>query len=139
MPMLSLENGFSDQDLRDFSERLHRFLNEPVASGYSAEPKMDGLAVELVYQPRSAGHRLHQGRRRLSAKTSVPNSKPSGSIPLRLIRDTPDLLEVRGEVYMEKQGFAELNEGHQLSKGLPALRQSLATRLPVHCASSPPP
>ena len=47
--MLSLENGFSDDDIVEFSEKLGRFLNAPVAGGYSAEPKLDGLAVELVY------------------------------------------------------------------------------------------
>ena len=47
IPMLSLENGFSDQDLADFGERLERYLSQPVDSGFSVEPKMDGLAVEL--------------------------------------------------------------------------------------------
>ena len=115
IPMLSLENGFSDQDLRDFSERLHRFLNEPVVSGYSVEPKMDGLAVELVYRH----GRLVTGSTRGDGTIGEDISaqiKTIGSIPLRLIRDSPELLEVRGEVYMEKQGFTELNED-QLNKG----------------------
>ena len=50
LPMLSLENGFSALDLAEFADKLERFLNEPVTGGYSAEPKLDGLAVELIYR-----------------------------------------------------------------------------------------
>ncbi|MGI9536757.1 MAG: NAD-dependent DNA ligase LigA [Desulfocapsaceae bacterium] len=116
VPMLSLENGFSDQDLREFSERLKRFLNEPVVSGFSAEPKMDGLAVELVYRHGRLVTGSTRGDGTIGENISA-QLKTIGSIPLRLVQQNPDLLEVRGEVYMEKQGFAELNE-NQLSSGL---------------------
>ncbi len=117
LPMLSLENGFSDQDLRDFSLRLERFLNEPVSSGFSAEPKMDGLAVELVYEQ----GRLVTGSTRgdgIIGEDISAQLKTITAIPLRLLRSDIDLLEVRGEVYMEKQGFADLNNS-QLAQGLP--------------------
>jgi DNA ligase (NAD+) len=116
LPMLSLENGFSDQDLRDFSLRLERFLNEPVASGFSAEPKMDGLAVELVYEH----GRLVTGSTRgdgLIGEDISAQLKTITAIPLSLLRSDLELLEVRGEVYMETQGFSELNDS-QLSRGL---------------------
>ncbi|MBT8329541.1 MAG: NAD-dependent DNA ligase LigA, partial [Desulfofustis sp.] len=116
LPMLSLENGFSDQDLRDFILRLERFLNEPVSTGFSAEPKMDGLAVELVYQQ----GRLITGSTRgdgLIGEDISAQLKTITAIPLSLLRSNSDLLEVRGEVYMEKQGFADLNDS-QLAQGL---------------------
>ena len=116
LPMLSLENGFSDQDLRSFSLRLERFLNEPVSSGFSAEPKMDGLAVELVYEQ----GRLVTGSTRgdgIIGEDISAQLKTITAIPLRLLRSDVDLLEVRGEVYMEKQGFADLNNS-QLAQGL---------------------
>lgn len=116
LPMLSLENGFSDQDLRDFILRLERFLNEPVSTGFSAEPKMDGLAVELVYQK----GRLITGSTRgdgLIGEDISAQLKTITAIPLSLLRSNSDLLEVRGEVYMEKQGFADLNDS-QLAQGL---------------------
>ncbi len=116
LPMLSLENGFSDQDLRDFSERLQRFLNEPVVSGFSAEPKMDGLAVELVYRHGRLVTGSTRGDGSIGENISA-QLKTIGTIPLRLVQESSELLEVRGEVYMDKQGFTELNE-HQLSKAL---------------------
>ena len=118
LPMLSLENGFSDQDLKDFSLRLERFLNEPVGSGFSAEPKMDGLAVELVYEQ----GRLATGSTRgdgLIGEDISAQLKTITAIPLRLLRSDAELLEVRGEVYMEKQGFADLNDSQQ-AQGLQA-------------------
>ena len=116
LPMLSLENGFSDQDLRDFAARLQRFLNEPVGSGFSAEPKLDGLAVELVYQH----GRLITGSTRgdgITGENISAQLKTIKAIPLSLLEASPELLEVRGEVYMDKQGFSELND-NQLAKGL---------------------
>jgi DNA ligase (NAD+) len=117
LPMLSLENGFSDQDLRDFSLRLERFLNEPVTTGFSAEPKLDGLAVELVYQR----GRLITGSTRgdgLVGEDISAQLQTVKAIPLSLLQDAAELLEVRGEVYMEKRGFTELNNG-QIARGLP--------------------
>lgn len=116
LPMLSLENSFSDQDLADFAQRLQRFLNEPVTGGFSAEPKMDGLAVELVYQ----NGRLVTGSTRGDGLTGEDISlqlKTVRSIPLTLLKHHPGLLEVRGEVYMEKQGFDALNQ-KQIAHGL---------------------
>ncbi len=117
LPMLSLENGFSDQDIVDFARRLERYLNQPVSTGFSAEPKLDGLAVELVYRD----GRFVSGSTRgdgLVGEDISSQLKTISSIPLALQSDRSDLLEVRGEVYMGKQGFSELNE-RQISQGLP--------------------
>ena len=118
MPMLSLENAFSNEDLYQFSERLQRFLNLPVSSGYSAEPKLDGLAVELVY----VNGTLVQGSTRGDGTTGeeiTSQLQTISAIPLKLLGHPPDLLEIRGEVYMEKAGFKRLND-NQLAKGLPS-------------------
>lgn len=117
LPMLSLENAFSEDDLRSFAERLERFLNRPVDSGYSAEPKLDGLAVELVYE----NGRLVLGSTRGDGSVGediTAQLRTVSSIPLCLLQVKPPLLEVRGEVYMEKDGLARLNE-RQLARGLP--------------------
>ena len=115
-PMLSLENGFSDEDLNEFSEKLRRYLSHRVTTGYSAEPKLDGLAVELVYQH---GY-LHQGSTRgdgFTGENITRQLRTISAIPLKLVGKAPELLEVRGEVYMEKNGLVRLNE-KQLQKGL---------------------
>jgi DNA ligase (NAD+) len=117
LPMLSLENAFSDDDLHQFAERLERYLQMEVVSGYSAEPKLDGLAVELVYER----GRLALGSTRgdgLTGEDITAQLMTVRAIPLRLLDTCPDTLEIRGEVYMEKQGFAALNE-MQNEKGLP--------------------
>jgi len=116
LPMLSLENGFSNEALEEFGERLHRFLNQPVSTGYSAEPKLDGLAVELVYQQ----GKLVQGSTRgdgITGEDITAQLRTISAIPLSLLGKYPELLEVRGEVYMEKHGLSRLNE-KQLAKGL---------------------
>jgi len=117
IPMLSLENAFSGEDLHHFAERIQRFLNYEVSSGYSAEPKLDGLAVELVYE----NGLFTQGSTRgdgSSGEEITPQLQTISAIPLKLTGKGPNLLEVRGEVYMEKQGFKQLND-KQLANGLP--------------------
>lgn len=108
-PMLSLENAFSEQDLFDFEERLFRFLKDFPELEYVAEPKMDGLAVELVYEKGF----LIQGSTRGDGHTGediTRNLKTIAAIPLRLQGgDLPSLLEVRGEVFMSTDGFKQLN------------------------------
>ncbi len=116
LPMLSLENGFSDSDLEAFSERLHRFLSRPVETGYSAEPKLDGLAVELVYQNGT----FVQGSTRgdgITGEDITLQLRSISAIPLSLRSNYPEMLEVRGEVYMEKAGLLRLNT-QQVARGL---------------------
>jgi DNA ligase (NAD+) len=108
--MLSLENAFSEEELRDFEDRLQRFLKDTPRLSYVAEPKMDGLAVELVYE----NGLLVQGSTRGDGRTGediTPNLKTIAAIPLRLQGQSPPaLLEVRGEVFMSSAGFKKMNE-----------------------------
>ena len=116
--MLSLENGFSDADLFAFEERLLRFLNRTTPPPYVAEPKLDGLAVELIYQDGV----FVQGSTRGDGITGEEVSAQLRTIPvipLRLRRPIPGLLEVRGEVFMDKDGFSRLNKEQTLA-GRPA-------------------
>lgn len=112
-PMLSLENAFNETELHDFEERLQRFLKTEQALSYMAEPKLDGLAVELVYKKGllSIGSTRGDGR---TGEEITRNLKTIRSIPLRLSTpeniQIPELLEVRGEAYLSLEGFTALNE-----------------------------
>ena len=113
LPMLSLENVFSDEDIKDFDSRVRRFLGEEGPFHYTVEPKIDGLAVELVYEK----GRLVVASTRGDGYTGedvTGNAKTILAIPLKLKsmsgeRLVPDLLEVRGEIYMEIEAFRALN------------------------------
>jgi len=121
VPMLSLENAFSEEEAREFEERLKRFLRTTGEFDYVVEPKMDGVAVELVYE----GGRFVVGSTRgdgYRGENVTQNLKTIHTIPLTLLTrelPAPELLEVRGEVYMELQDFRRLNE-ERLAKGEPA-------------------
>lgn len=109
-PMLSLENAFSDTDLYNFQQRLLRFLKDSTELHYVAEPKLDGLAVELVYENGflTAGSTRGDGR---TGENITCNLKTISSIPLRLLDPQPPaLLEVRGEVFIPLAGFVQLNK-----------------------------
>jgi len=111
-PMLSLSNGFSDDDIREFDRRLHKELgqsDERVFS-YVAEPKLDGLAVSIYYENGVFRHAATRGDGKIG-EDITHNVKTIRSIPLRLPQGAPDRLEVRGEVYISHAGFVALNEG----------------------------
>ena len=111
LPMLSLENAFSATDLRAFEDRLLRFLNKDLSSealSYMAEPKVDGLAVELVYEQ----GRLLQGSTRgdgSKGEDITAQLKTIPSIPHQLHDRSRQRLEVRGEVFMDRQALTLLN------------------------------
>jgi len=113
LPMLSLENAFSLVDLVDFEARLLRFLKLAGPLDYVAEPKLDGLAVELVYEDGA----LTVGSTRGDGQTGediTANLRTIASIPLRLQKTVfPKLLEVRGEVFLPFAGFRALNDQRQ--------------------------
>jgi DNA ligase (NAD+) len=112
-PMLSLENAFNEKDLLDFEERLQRFLKSEISLTYMAEPKLDGLAVELVYERGvlTIGSTRGDG---YTGEDITQNLKTIRSIPLRLhnteMKQIPSILEVRGEAYLTLAGFKALNE-----------------------------
>jgi DNA ligase (NAD+) len=107
VPMLSLENAFSEQDVLDFDRRVRERLDAE-AVDYSAEPKLDGLAISLRYE---AG-RLTQAATRgdgTRGEDVTANVRTIRSVPLTLRGDVPRLLEVRGEVFMSRRAFEQLN------------------------------
>lgn len=112
LPMLSLSNAFSGEEVGDFVRRIHERLQTDEIE-FNAEPKMDGLAVSLLYE----NGLLVQGATRGDGTTGedvTQNIRTIHSIPLRLIgNDYPQTLEVRGEVVMTRRGFAELNRRQQ--------------------------
>ena len=112
-PMLSLENGFSDSDLLGFEERIRRFLKIFTTISYVAEPKLDGLAVEIVYEHGIMVTGSTRGDGRVG-EDITNNLKTVSSIPLKLFSPgdwpVPERLEVRGEVFIGFKGFKKLNE-----------------------------
>ena len=118
IPMLSLENAFSDEELHEFDRRIRRFLTTRGISedaldrgGYVAEAKIDGLAVELVYEDGIfvRGATRGDGTR---GEDVTGNLRTVADIPMR-ISDAPARLEVRGEIFMAKPDFAALNRGRE--------------------------
>jgi DNA ligase (NAD+) len=117
-PMLSLENAFSEAEVREFDARLKRFLKSADEFDYVLEPKMDGCAVELVYENGrfTVGSTRGDGYR---GENVTQNLKTIHTIPLGLLTGAeaaPELLEVRGEVYMDLPEFKQLNE-ERLARG----------------------
>ena len=112
VPMLSLSNGFDEQDLHDFDRRVRDRLklSEEDVLDFAAEPKLDGLAVSLRYEQGV----FVQGATRGDGSTGediTHNLRTIAAIPLRLAgTNLPDVLEVRGEVFMRISAFMELNE-----------------------------
>lgn len=109
LPMLSLDNAFSEAEFEAFDRRVRERLGIQEAIAYSAEPKLDGLAVSLRYE----GGLLVQAATRGDGTTGediTQNIRTIASIPLRLLGEGwPEVLEVRGEVYMPRAGFEALN------------------------------
>ena len=115
-PMLSLDNAFTDQDVRDFDARIRRFLanDEAMKAGailaYTAEPKIDGLSLSLRYE---AGELVLAATRGDGAQGEnvTANARMLDTVPSKLEGSGwPDVLEVRGEVYMAKSDFDRLNQ-----------------------------
>ncbi len=112
VPMLSLDNAFDDEEMQVFDDRLHRLLPEEKEFEYIVEPKMDGIAVELVY----ADGIFVQGSTRgdgTQGEDITANLKTIASIPLKLrptAREIPSRLEVRGEVFYPIAAFRRFNK-----------------------------
>ncbi len=109
IPMLSLGNAFSDEDVADFWDSIMRFLKISERPALTAEPKIDGLSLSLRYE----NGRLVSAGTRGDGETGenvTLNARTITDIPNHLVGDDiPDVVEVRGEVYMTKAAFAELN------------------------------
>jgi DNA ligase (NAD+) len=115
--MLSLDNAFDDEELRSFDRRLRDKLERDSALAYCAEPKLDGLAVSLLYEAGNLQRAATRGDGR-SGENITANARTIASIPLRLRGDNPPRrIEVRGEVYMELAGFDALNRSQRQAGG----------------------
>jgi DNA ligase (NAD+) len=105
--MLSLDNAFEPDELAGWAERVERDAGGPVS--YLCEPKVDGLAIDLVYERGRLVRAATRGDGRVGEDVTL-NVRTIGQIPERLTgADVPELLEVRGEIYFPIQGFADLN------------------------------
>ena len=121
VPMLSLDNAFGYDELREFDARVKRFLGVEHEIEYVVEPKIDGVAVELVYESGVFVQGSTRGDGFVGEDITL-NLKTIKSIPLRLISDKrplPTRLDVRGEVYYPTSAFEQLNQERE-ARGEPA-------------------
>lgn len=109
VPMLSLGNAFTDQDIDDFDRRIRERIDVDVVA-YIAEPKLDGLSLSLRYEQGSLVQAATRGDGEVGEDVTA-NARTIRNVPLRLRgKDYPAVLEVRGEVVIRKDDFNRLNE-----------------------------
>ena len=116
VPMLSLANAFAEEQLRAWHARASRLLGREV-TGFVLEPKIDGLAVTLIYRQ----GRLAIGATRgdgIRGEDVTANIRTIRSVPLTLADEPPALIEVRGEVYLSRKAFQKIND-ERTAAGLP--------------------
>ena len=111
-PMLSLSNAFNADDMRGFDERIKRFLGSDVSYAYVVEPKLDGIAVNLIYEQGifTGGATRGDG---VTGEDVTENLRTIPSIPLKITPSEgplPDRIEIRGEVYIATEAFRGLNK-----------------------------
>lgn len=109
--MLSLSNAFDDDDVIDFDTSIRKFLGTDQILSYTAEPKIDGLSLSLRYEHGALVHAATRGDGEIGENVTQ-NAKTIKDIPHH-IPDAPDILEVRGEVYMSHADFSALNARHK--------------------------
>jgi len=121
VPMLSLGNGFSDEDVAEFVQRVRSFLGikaDIPGPAFTAEPKIDGLSLSLRYERGELVHAATRGDGE-EGEDVTANARTISDIPHRLAGDdVPEIAEVRGEVYLRHDDFAGIND-RQREKGLP--------------------
>ncbi len=110
IPMLSLDNAFTEEDILAFDQRIHERLHIEAPIEYSCEPKLDGLAISLRYENGSLVQAATRGDGSVGEDVT-DNIKTIRTVPLTLQgRNLPAVLEVRGEVFISKKSFNLLNE-----------------------------
>ncbi len=113
IPMLSLDNGFNDEDILEFDQRVRRNLGEPDEILYTAEPKMDGVAVELIYETGKLMTAATRGDGQ-TGEVITANVKTIQTVPLVMQPDRsraiPTRCEIRGEVFIGLEAFKRLNQ-----------------------------
>lgn len=116
VPMLSLANAFTEQDIEDFDRRIRERLNVDSVA-YIAEPKLDGLSLSLRYEHGMLVQAATRGDGEVGEEVTA-NARTIRSVPLRLRgQGWPDVLEVRGEVVIRKDDFNRLNEERLAKEG----------------------
>jgi DNA ligase (NAD+) len=116
VPMLSLDNTYSEEEVTDFYRRMERLLpNEKIP--VVIEPKVDGVAVSLLYEKGELRYAATRGDGSVGDDITQ-NIRTIRAVPKRLKGDVPDVLEVRGEAYLDKGGFTKLN-AERAKAGLP--------------------
>lgn len=111
-PMISLANTYSVEEVIEFDQRVKKFLGYDRPITYFCEPKLDGLAIELIYEEGRLTGAITRGDGTVGENV-LSNVRTIRSLPLVLHGEVPKLLEVRGEILMFKKDFARLNEIQQ--------------------------
>lgn len=109
VPMLSLSNIFNEEDLGDFIQKIQRFLNIETEIAFGAEPKIDGLSCSLRYESGALVLAATRGDG-AEGEDITANVQHINDIPKMLPAGVPDILEVRGEIYMRRDEFIALNK-----------------------------
>ncbi len=116
VPMLSLDNTYSEAEVADFYKRFDKLLPDQTVP-VVVEPKVDGVAVSLLYEKGELRYAATRGDGTVGDDITQ-NIRTIRGLPTRLTGGAPDLLEVRGEAFMDKRGFAKLN-AERAEAGLP--------------------
>ena len=115
VPMLSLDNAFSTEDVEAFDRRLRDRLKTDGELEYSAEPKLDGVAINLWFESGELVRAATRGDGTVGEDVTI-NVRTIRSVPLRLRGETlPGSLEVRGEIFMPRAGFRQMNEAARVA------------------------
>ncbi len=110
LPMLSLDNVFSADDFAAFDQRVRDWLNTKETQIYAAEPKLDGLAISIRYENGILVQAATRGDGAVGEDVTV-NVRTIPTVPLKLVGDNiPEVVEIRGEIFMPKDGFEKLNQ-----------------------------
>ncbi len=114
VPMLSLDNAFGPEDFAEFGSRARRFLGLPpdAALPLVAEPKIDGLSINLLYERGALVHAATRGDG-AEGEDVTANLRTIAGIPQHLAEPAPALIEIRGEVFIQKQDFLALNQAQE--------------------------
>ena len=107
VPMMSLNNTYSEEEVGDFIERVHKLVEKKEVP-FCCELKMDGTSISLLYEKGKLVHAVTRGNGRVGDDVTA-NIKTIKTVPLKLSGDVPDVIEVRGEVYMSLATFRGIN------------------------------
>lgn len=113
-PMLSLDNAYTEAELRDWNARMLRLLPPDTKLDFAAELKVDGLSLSLRYENRLLVEALTRGDGEVGENVTA-NARAIADIPIRLKRDAPAGVEVRGEVFLSRRRWEEINSERDLT------------------------